>query len=227
VFLLVCPDAGARAKGQKIAILNADRVEYFWGVNPSWDATNGPWHLYDVKGFELEPDRMDKNRSEAVERSERAVPAPWLAGTEGVKKTGQCISPLEILLVEDDAGDTVLINEIISELSIPVNLHLARDGEQALQMLSDHLFEPDLVILDLNLPKVSGHEVLERRPLRTVPVVVFTGSTSEADIQRSLNLGAQEYFRKPLDLDAYREVVRRIVEKRARTPAKVAQVCAR
>jgi CheY-like chemotaxis protein len=99
----------------------------------------------------------------------------------------------------------MLIHDIIGELSIPVNLHLARDGEQALLMLSDHLFEPDLVILDLNLPKISGYEVLERRPLRTVPVVVFTGSISEADIQRSLNLGAQEYFRKPLDLNAYRE----------------------
>jgi two-component system response regulator len=157
---------------------------------------------------------MDKLRSQPVEKSEQTVPAPWLAGTESVKTTGQCISPLEILLVEDDAGDTVLINEIISELSIPVNLHLARDGEQALLMLSDHLFEPDLVILDLNLPRVSGYDVLERRPFRTVPVVVFTGSASEADIQRSLNLGAQEYIRKPHDLDAYREIVRGIVEKR-------------
>jgi CheY-like chemotaxis protein len=162
---------------------------------------------------------MDKLRSQPVEKSEQAVPAPWLAGTESVKTTGQCTSPLEILLVEDDAGDTMLIHDIIGELSIPVNLHLARDGEQALLMLSDHLFEPDLVILDLNLPKVSGHEVLERRPLRTVPVVVFTGSISEADIQRSLNLGAQEYFRKPLDLNAYREIVRGIVEKRARRQA--------
>jgi DNA-binding response OmpR family regulator len=168
---------------------------------------------------------MDKRRSEAVEKSEQAVSAPWLAGTESVKTTGQCISPLEILLIEDDAGDTVLINEIIGELSIPVNLHLARDGEQALQMLSDHLFEPDLVILDLNLPKVSGHDVLERHPFRTVPVVVFTGSTSEADIQRSLNLGAQQYFRKPLDLDAYKEIVRGIVEKRTPRARRASEGC--
>ena len=169
---------------------------------------------------------MDKRRSDAVEESEQAVPAPWLAGTESVKTTGECTSPLEILLVEDDAGDTVLINEIIGELSIPVNLHLARDGEQALQMLSDHLFEPDLVILDLNLPTVSGHDVLERHPFRTVPVVVFTGSTREADIQRSLNLGAQEYFRKPLDLDAYREIVRGIVEKRTPRARQASEGCA-
>lgn len=58
---------------------------------------------------------MDKRRSEAVEKSEQAVPAPWLAGTEGVKKTGQCTSLLEILLVEDDAGDMIPINEIIGE----------------------------------------------------------------------------------------------------------------
>jgi DNA-binding response OmpR family regulator len=170
---------------------------------------------------------MDKLRSQPVEKSEQAVPAPWLAGTESVKTTGQCTSPLEILLVEDDAGDTMLIHDIIGELSIPVNLHLARDGEQALLMLSDHLFEPDLVILDLNLPKVSGHDVLERRPLQTVPVVVFTGSTSEADIQCSLNLGAEEYFRKPLDLDAYREIVRGIVEKRARRTRQASGGCAR
>jgi hypothetical protein len=58
---------------------------------------------------------MDKPKSKPVEKSEEAVPAPWLAGTESVKKTGQCTSPLEILLVENDAGETILINEIIGE----------------------------------------------------------------------------------------------------------------
>jgi DNA-binding response OmpR family regulator len=82
------------------------------------------------------------------------------------------------------------------------------------------------VILDLNLPKVSGYEVLERRPFRTVPVIVFAGSISEADIQRSLNLGAQQYIRKPLDLDAYRKVVRGSVEKWAR-PQVSYEGCAR
>jgi hypothetical protein len=111
-------DDRARAKGQKIAIVNTDAVKYFLGVNPSWDATKGPWHLCDVKGFESEPDRMDKPRSEPAEKREQAVPAPWLAGTESVKTTGQCTSPLEILLVEDDAGDTMLIHEIVGELTV-------------------------------------------------------------------------------------------------------------
>jgi CheY-like chemotaxis protein len=153
-----------------------------------------------------------QEHSRSVGKSATAS-APWLAGTESVKTTGDCTAPLEILLVEDNAGDTLLISKIIDQLSIPVNLHLARDGEQALTMLSDHLFEPDLVILDLKLPKVSGYEVLEQRPLRTAPVVVFSGSINEADIQHSLNLGAQEYIGKPFDLDRYRDVVRGIVQK--------------
>jgi hypothetical protein len=67
---------------------------------------------------------MDKPRSETVENSGRGVAAPWLAGTESVKKTGQCTSPLEILLVEDDAGDAVLIHEIEGELTV----HATRTG---------------------------------------------------------------------------------------------------
>jgi hypothetical protein len=67
---------------------------------------------------------MDKRKSQPVEKSEEAVPAPWLAGTERVKTTGQCTSPLEILLVEDDAVDTMLIHEIVGELTV----HATRTG---------------------------------------------------------------------------------------------------
>jgi CheY-like chemotaxis protein len=166
----------------------------------------------------MELNRMHKSTA-VVGESAEAVSAPWLAGTERAKTTGDCTAPLEILLVEDNAGDTILIYEIMGKLSFPVNLHLARDGEQALLMLSDHLFEPDLVILDLNLPRVSGYDVLERRPVRSVPVVVFSGSINEAGIQRSLDLGAQEYISKPLDLGRYQDVVRGIVERWSRHKA--------
>jgi DNA-binding response OmpR family regulator len=63
---------------------------------------------------------------------------------------------MEILLVEDNAGDAVLIRQILADASVPVNLHIARDGEQALSMLSDSHFQPALIILDLNIPRITG-----------------------------------------------------------------------
>jgi len=92
----------------------------------------------------------------------------------------------------------------------PIRVRVAVNGEQAIQIMTASDFEADVVILDLNIPKVSGFSVLQRtRP--TVPVVVFSSSSNPLDRQRSLELGAREFFQKPSDLDEYRKTVSSIV----------------
>ena len=113
-------------------------------------------------------------------------------------------------MIEDNAGDVLLIRQILQQQSIPIRVHVARDGAQALFMLAEGRFQPDLILLDLNLPKVSGSWFLARsKP--TVPVVVFSSSSNPADIRGSMELGAKEFVQKPTDLDEYAERVSRIV----------------
>ena len=123
------------------------------------------------------------------------------------------MKPIEVLLVEDNAGDTLLTLQACDRSSTPVKFHLARDGEQALSLLDGKVFEPDLVILDLNLPKLSGYDVLERCHPDNVPVVVFSSSWTPADARRSLELGAREFISKPAEFNAFTEAVRGMVEK--------------
>ena len=126
------------------------------------------------------------------------------------------MTPVEILLVEDEAGDVLLTRQVLSERLTPINLRVARDGEQAVIMLSDPAFKPNLIILDLNIPKISGHQLLEQCKLGDVPVVVFSSSWNEADVRRSLELGAREYVRKPLDIDDFTNAVWSMIEKWAK-----------
>ncbi len=123
------------------------------------------------------------------------------------------MKPVEILLVEDNAGDILLIGEVLRESSTPVNLHVARDGMQALLMLAGYLAKPDLVILDLNLPNLSGHAMLEKYHPVDVPIVVFSSSWNDSEAQRSLASGAREFVRKPTELQAYKDAVEGMIEK--------------
>ena len=113
----------------------------------------------------------------------------------------------EVLFVEDSAGDVLLTQQILAESALPVRLHIARDGEQALAMLADERFRPAMIILDLSLPKISGFEVLEQNPRRDIPVVIFSASQRVSDKERTLSLGAKEYVHKPLDMVSYRNAV--------------------
>ena len=115
----------------------------------------------------------------------------------------------QILLVEDNAGDVLAIRQLLAAL--PIRISVARDGEQAIQLLEDSEYKPDLIILDLNIPKVPGLAVLERcKP--TAPVVVFTSSANPAESQRAKELGASEFVQKPYDLDEFAQVVMRMIE---------------
>ena len=121
-----------------------------------------------------------------------------------------------MLLIEDSPGDVLMVRQALAAVSLPIRVRVALDGEQAIQIMSGGDFQADVIILDLNLPKVSGFSILQRtRP--TVPVVVFSSSSNALDRQRSLELGAREFVQKPSDLDEYRQVVSNIVRTWAMT----------
>ena len=116
-------------------------------------------------------------------------------------------------MIEDNAGDVLAIRQILAAL--PIKISVARDGEQAIQLLEDSEYKPDLIILDLNIPKVPGLAVLERcKP--TGPVVVFTSSSNPAEKQRAKELGASEFVQKPYDLDEFAQVLMRMIEEWAK-----------
>jgi DNA-binding response OmpR family regulator len=120
---------------------------------------------------------------------------------------------LEILWVEDNAGDAVLIRQILADAAVPVNLHIVRDGEQALTLLSDAHFRPSLIILDLNIPRIPGTALLERWKSQKTPVVVFSSSMNDAERARVLELGAREFVQKPTDIKAFAAAVSGMVQR--------------
>lgn len=129
--------------------------------------------------------------------------------------------PIEILLVEDNPGDARLTEEALREGRIRNTLHHAHDGVEALDFLKRkggfaNAPRPDLILLDLNLPRKDGREVLselKRDPvLRLIPVVVLTTSEAEQDILRTYELHANCYITKPVDLDKFMTIVRAIEE---------------
>lgn len=127
--------------------------------------------------------------------------------------------PIEVLLVEDDPGDVLLTVEAFEHNKVNNTLHVVNDGEQAMAFLRREdgfadVPRPDLVLLDLNLPRKSGLEVLgeikDDDELRRIPVVILTTSEADEDILRSYHLHANAYVTKPVDFDQFISVVRRI-----------------
>jgi CheY-like chemotaxis protein len=127
--------------------------------------------------------------------------------------------PLDILMVEDNPADVRLTVEAFRECKVRNTLHVARDGVEALSFLRRQdpfvdAVRPDLIFLDLNLPRKNGREVLAEikadPQLKRIPVVVLTTSSSESDISRSYDLHANCYVVKPVDLDEYIKVIHHI-----------------
>jgi len=128
-------------------------------------------------------------------------------------------TPIQILLVEDSPGDVRLTQEVLHDAKIANDLHVVGDGESAMAFLlqkgqSSRKTRPDLVLLDLNLPRKDGREVLaemsEDDDLRTIPVIVLTSSFAEQDILSSYQLSANAYITKPINLDEFIRVVHSI-----------------
>jgi CheY-like chemotaxis protein len=128
---------------------------------------------------------------------------------------------IDILLVEDDPGDELITREAFEHNKLHNRLHVARDGEEGLNYLYQRgayrdAPRPDLILLDLNLPKYDGRHLLEKiksdPDLSRIPVVVLTTSSAEEDILRSYKLHANAYVTKPVDLDQFINAVRQIDE---------------
>lgn len=126
------------------------------------------------------------------------------------------MKPVEVLLVEDDPGDVILTQEGLRASKLHINLHVVDNGEKALAFLRreapyEDAPRPGLIILDLNLPRVNGMEVLKEiktsETLQTIPTVILTTSRAEEDVVRSYKLGANCYVSKPLNLDEFVKVV--------------------
>jgi two-component system, chemotaxis family, response regulator Rcp1 len=124
-----------------------------------------------------------------------------------------------VLLVEDSPADICLTQEAFKDAKIHVNLRIATDGEEAMAFLDrEGIYaanpRPDLILLDLNLPKKSGREVLEEikmsSELKSIPVVIFTTSAAEEDVLRSYQLLANCYITKPISIEGFLKVVRSI-----------------
>ncbi|MBB5915187.1 two-component system response regulator [Nocardia transvalensis] len=127
--------------------------------------------------------------------------------------------PIDVLLVEDDPGDELMTREAFADNKIGNTLHVARDGEEALDFLyrrGNHADapSPDLILLDLNIPKYDGRHVLATiksdADLAHIPVVVLTTSAAEEDILRSYKLHANAYVTKPVDLDQFMAAIKQI-----------------
>jgi CheY-like chemotaxis protein len=133
--------------------------------------------------------------------------------------TDQPVRPIEVLLVEDDEGDVLMTREALAEGKVLNHLNVVNDGVEAvayLRQTGDYsdAARPDLVLLDLNLPKKDGRQVLEEikadENLRRIPVIVLTTSGADEDILRSYNLHANAYVTKPVDFDRFVDVIRQI-----------------
>lgn len=116
-------------------------------------------------------------------------------------------APVRILLAEDNPADVYLIEEALREHQVDYNLILAQDGEQVLSMLDNEDTCPDLILMDLNMPKRSGSEVLrsirEHKACQTMPVIVLTSSDSPIDREQAMAMGATMFLRKPTGLDDF------------------------
>ncbi|MCB2178395.1 response regulator [bacterium] len=128
---------------------------------------------------------------------------------------------MEILLVEDNPGDARLIEEALKENKIKVNLFKVTDGIEAMAFLNKEgkyaqMVTPDLILLDLNMPRMDGRAVLKEvkshEMLKRIPIVILTTSSAEEDILRSYNLHANAYVTKPVDLNQFIKIVHELEE---------------
>ena len=134
---------------------------------------------------------------------------------------GNHVNPIEVLLIENSPADVRLTREALKEEKMRINLHVAADGVEAMQFLRRQgkfaqAVQPDLILLDLNLPKKDGREVLKEiktdESLKKIPVVILTMSKAEEDVLKTYDLHANCYITKPLDLNQFSKVVKSIQE---------------
>ncbi|MGC5019998.1 response regulator [Micromonospora sp. DT47] len=130
-------------------------------------------------------------------------------------------NPVRILVVDDDPGDVLMIEEALEDSEIDKVIDVVSDGQEAMEFLRrqgrhTEARRPDMILLDLNMPRMDGRQVLgevkQDEDLRAIPIVVLTTSNADTDIVGSYTLQANAYVTKPIDLDDFNDVVRRIDE---------------
>ncbi|MFI7607765.1 response regulator [Micromonospora sp. NPDC049366] len=130
-------------------------------------------------------------------------------------------NPVRILVVDDDPGDVLMIEEALGDSDVEKVIDVVGDGEEAMEFLRregrhTEAVRPDVILLDLNMPRMDGRQVLgavkQDEDLRTIPIVVLTTSNADTDIVGSYTLQANAYVTKPIDLDDFNDVVHRIDE---------------
>jgi two-component system, chemotaxis family, response regulator Rcp1 len=120
---------------------------------------------------------------------------------------------IEVFLVEDNPADVMLVRVALSQVPFPLKLSVAKDGEQALRMLKAPEFQPHLIILDLNMPRVDGQTVLQQYQQKKIPIVIFSSTQNKTEVQKALALGAREYVQKPIGFEPYADAVRGILKR--------------
>lgn len=129
--------------------------------------------------------------------------------------------PVRILVVDDDPGDVLMIEEALADSGVQKSIDVVNDGQEAMEFLrreGRHIdaLRPDMILLDLNMPRMDGRQVLNQvkndESLRTIPIVVLTTSNADSDILGSYTLQANAYVTKPIGLDEFNNVVRHIDE---------------
>ncbi len=149
---------------------------------------------------------------------------PWKDDVVTARETrmtagGRLGQPIEILLAEDNPGDVLLTQESLAESKVHNSLHVVKDGVEALEFVRRQgryadAPRPDLVLLDLNMPRKDGREVLEElkadEDLKRIPVVILTTSDQEEDVLRAYNAHANCYITKPIDLEQFMKVIKTI-----------------
>ncbi len=133
----------------------------------------------------------------------------------------RALDPVRILVVDDDPGDVLMIEEALATSDVEKVIDVVGDGQEAMEFLRREgrhtgAQRPDVILLDLNMPRMDGRQVLGEvkgdRDLRTIPIVVLTTSNADTDIISSYTLQANAYVTKPIDLDDFNDVVHRIDE---------------
>jgi chemotaxis family two-component system response regulator Rcp1 len=127
--------------------------------------------------------------------------------------------PIEILIVEDNAADLMIMQEALLDTQFPANVHTVPNGEEAMRFLRrigdySNAPRPHLILLDLNMPRKNGHEVLQEikldRLLMRIPVIILTTSQADDDVSRAYGAHANCYIRKPVDFDKFCDIMRQI-----------------
>jgi CheY-like chemotaxis protein len=209
-----------------LTLLLIGSASYHW-ISVSEDSSHWVWHtrqnISHIQNLLLSMESIDSSSREYVLTSKESSLQPYYLSIQKIDEEREAIRSLtldiEVLLVEDSPGDVRLTQEAFREANGAIHLHVACDGVEAMAFLMRegdylHVPRPDFILLDLNLPKMDGREVLAQikndESLKVIPTIIMTSSEAEADIVKCYQLQANSYLSKPVQLDEFETLVKSI-----------------